>query len=75
MGIVIPVWEFFVLIWMSDEHPLSQFTRTGRERPGIDGTRRSWGVLHLPSALLPSPGAFLLGVLGSGGPAGLSPVG
>lgn len=41
LWVVIPDWEFFVLIWMSNEHPLPQFAGTGWKRPGIDGTHRS----------------------------------
>lgn len=48
MGIVIPVWEFFVLIWMSDEHPLSQFTRTGLDDRKLASTGRAEvGVFYI----------------------------
>lgn len=53
MWIVIPVFEFFILIWMNGEALLALFTQTREKRLGIDRTRGSWDVLPL----LPSPGA------------------
>lgn len=75
MCVVIPVLEFFVLIWMNSED-LALFTQTRAKRLGIYRTRGSWDVLTLffPSAFAPITWSFQER-WARGGPAGLLPVG